>query len=450
MGATLRWTLLAGMWAAAMCATSAAQISLGSAVGMALRSDPRMKMAEADVDKARAAISETRDAFIPSLGANAGVGYSIGVPLSLPVIFSVSSESLLINFSQKDYMRSAHAGLQASVFALQEAHDKVAEDVAVTYLNLDTAERREAALQQEYGFAKTLTTIIGERVDAGQDDRMELLRGRRTADQIHLQELQAEEDVATLSDHLARLMGMPGTPFRTVPESIPAMPAPNAFVVDGPVGFGVQSAFADAKSKEQKAVGDMTYRLRPQMAFGLNYSRISTDFTNYTDYYPAFRNNKSDNAFSIGVQVRLPVYDRAHDDRAHEAAADAMHARALAEDSRNQFLEGRLKLRRSTEELQARTELATDDRDIAQADLEAVRIRLKMASGGTDQPQTNPKDEENARIQEQAKEIDLLDAEAQLRQVEVNLMRQTGTLSDWLRSSIAAPSGMTANPVSHE
>jgi outer membrane protein TolC len=444
-----RLAILTGMLAVIASAHAGAQISLQSAVGLALQSDPRMKMAQADVDKARASVAESHDAFVPSVGANAGVGYSIGVPLGLPVIFSMSSQSLLYNFSQRDYVRAAHAGLQSAVLALQDAHDKILEDVVVTYLNLDTAQHREVALTREYDDAIKLVTIMQDRVDAGQDTKMELLQGRRTSHQVRLQQLQTQDDVAAMEDHLGRLLGMPGSHLATIPDSVPAMPRPSAMEISSPPSFAVQSAFAEAQSKQAKASGDLKYRFRPQASFVANYSRISTDFTNYTDYYPAFKNNKSDNAFSIGMQIQLPIFDRAHQDRANESVADALHSRYVAEQARNEFLEGRIKLRQSNEELQAKMDLAIDERDIAQTELDAVLIKLNAPTGGSDQVQTNPKDAENARIQESSREVDLLDAASQLRQAQVNLMRQTGMLTDWLRGFIANTSSVTASPGSH-
>ena len=97
----------------------------------------------------------------------------MGVPLSLPVIFGVSSQSLVFNFSQKDYIRAARAGLNAAQLQLKETRGQIAEDVAVTYLNLDTAQRRRDAMLQEEGFATRLVTIVQERLDAGQDTKME-------------------------------------------------------------------------------------------------------------------------------------------------------------------------------------------------------------------------------------------------------------------------------------
>ncbi len=46
-----------------------------------------------------------------------------------------------------------------------------------------------------------------------------------------------------------------------------------------------------------------------------------------------------------------------------------------------------------------------------------------------------PKDEQNARIQERQRYLDLLDADFQLRESQINLLQQTGQLEDWLKSA---------------
>ena len=160
----------------ALAARAPAQISMTSAVDLALRNDPRVKMAHEDVAKAQATLAETHDAYIPTIGITGGYGGSTGVPLSVPVVFSIASQSLLFNFSQKDYVRAATAGLQAADLAFQEARDKVAEDVVVTYLNLDNAQQRQTAMIDESAAANRLVAIVQDRLDAGQDTRIDLLR----------------------------------------------------------------------------------------------------------------------------------------------------------------------------------------------------------------------------------------------------------------------------------
>jgi len=448
MRVRMRTGIVAGMAAAMLVAwagSAPAQVSLSSAVALALRSDPRIRSAQADVDKARATLAATHDAYIPTVSANGGTGASTGVPLSVPVVFSLSSQSLLFNFSQKDNVRAAASGLEAAKLALQEAQDKVAEDVVVTYLNLNNAQQRQAAMTQEHGFATRLVSIVQERLDAGLDSRIDLLHAQRTAKQIELQQLQTDDEISELTNHLANLIGMPGNALQAVPGSIPALPPVKTLISDAPASFGVQAAIASARSKQELAFGEARYRFRPQLSLGANYSRISTNHTDYVDYYPGFH-LKSDNAASIGIEIVIPLLDRAHEARAHEAAADARRARFDAEAQSTLFLEGRFKLQRSAAELSAQSDLAEIDRDLAQEQVNTVLLQLSANSADAEKTQMTPKDEQSARLTERERTVDLLNAQFQLTQLQVNLMRQTGQLDIWLKTAAAAPAATIATP----
>ncbi|HEV2620026.1 MAG TPA: hypothetical protein VGU23_08840, partial [Acidobacteriaceae bacterium] len=51
-----------------------------------------------------------------------------------------------------------------------------------------------------------------------------------------------------------------------------------------------------------------------------------------------------------------------------------------------------------------------------------------------------PKDEQRARIAERDKYLAVLDANYQLRQAQIQLLRQTGDLESWLKASTPTPS----------
>lgn len=431
---------------AALAGAAPAQISMSSAVDLALRNDPRVKSAQAEVVKAHADLASTHDAYIPTVGISGGYGGSTGVPLSVPVVFSIASQSLLFNFSQKDYVRAAGSAVKAADLAYQEARDKVAEDAVVTYLNLDNAQQRHEAMLDESAAANRLVAIVQDRQAAGQDTRIDLLHAQRTTAQIRVQQLQLDDEVATLQDHLGHLLGLPGTALQTISGSIPELPPLSSMATDSSDSYAIQSAFAGARSKQETAFGTGRYRFRPELSFGANYSRISTSHTNYPLYYPGFQGGEhlSDNALSIGIQIQIPIFDRGHQDRARSAEADAIHSLFDAEDQRNQFLEERSKLRHSIEELSARSDLAEIDRDLAQEQLNAVLVQLQAENANATGPQLTPKDEQNARLQQSARTIDLLNAQYEVRQAQVNLMRQTGMLDGWLKSSLATPAAAPA------
>ena len=433
-----------------MAVGASAQISLSSAVDLALRNDPQVKMSEAAVQKAQAALSETRDVYVPNLTASGGFGQGFGVPTGLPTVFSLSSQSLVFNYSQRDNIRAAASGLAAAKLALNEMREQVEEDVVVTYLNLDSDERCAATMTQEYDDAARLVIIVQDRLNAGHDTRMNLLRAQRTAKQIELDQLNLQDEIATLSDHLSRLMGLSDDRLTAITTSIPELPSVQAAAENGTQSYsaGIRSAVASARSKQQLSFGLNRYRLRPQMSLGINYSRIDTGQNGYATYYPSFA-GKSQNAVSVYLEMELPIYDRLHQHQADEATAEARRAHFETEQQRNQFLEGRFKLRRSAAELDKRSDLAQIDQDIAQEQVRVVTAQLSAANGSSGGEQMTPVDEQNAKLTESARTIDLLHAQFQLSQAKVNLLRQTGQLDDWLKAAVRISEGIPAQNASH-
>ncbi len=434
----------------AFAAGASAQISLSSAVDLALKNDSRVKMSEASVEKAQAALEETRDVYIPTMSANVGYGQGFGVPTSLPTVFSLSSQSLVFNFSQHDNIRAAASGLASAKLALKDMREQVEEDVVVTYLNLDSDDRSMAVLKQEYGDATRLVTIVQDRLNAGQDDQLSLLHAERTAKQIELNQLNLQDEMAALSDHLSRLIGLPDDQLTAISSSIPALPSVQSAAdsENESDSAGVRAALASARSKQELAFGENRYRLRPQMSFGVNYSRIDTGQNDYTTYYPSFI-GKSENAVSVYVEMTIPIYDRRHQDEANEARAEASRAYFESETQRDLFLEGRKKLRRSATELAVRSDLAEIDQKIAQEQLKSVLAQLSAESGSSSGIQMTPEDEQNARLKAGQQMVDLLSAQFQLSQAKVNLLRQTGQLEDWLKTAVTLSGSGPAGNVSH-
>jgi outer membrane protein TolC len=411
-----------------------AQISFTSAIDLALKNSPRVKVAQADVNRARASLEEGKDVYIPTVTASSSVaGYSYGFPLGLPTVFSITAQSLVFSFSQKDYIRSASSGLKAALLTLKDVQDQVAEDTAVTYLSLDRAQQQQAALAQEAGHASRLENIIKDRIDGGQDNAMELTKARRTSVQIRLQSLQNNDEIASFADHLSRLIGLPGTSILAVSDSIPTLPPDASTPSSFPDTPGVQAAFASARSKREQAFGDARYTWRPQIAFGAQYSRFSTYNNNYAEYYPGIQTQP--NAAGFDLSISLPMLDMGRRAKARQSAAEALHLEQEAAYDRGQASEGRLKLQHSSTELAARAELASLDRDLAQQQLEVILVQLQAASGSSSGPLMTPKDEESARIQERQRYVEMLDADFQLRQTKIQLMRQTGELDSWLNSA---------------
>jgi outer membrane protein TolC len=434
------YALLLGLSIALLCAGSSAlcQLSFSSAIDLSLRNSSRVKLAQDEVNKAAATLAETKSVYIPSIIAGSGVGASSGITLNVPTIFTIDAQSLILNSSQREYIRAARLGLQAANMSLTDVREQVEEDTVITYLSLDALRQREAAMAEEYSSAIRLVTIVQERLDAGMESESDLKKALRTAVQIRLLQLQLDDETASLRDHLERLIGLPGTSIELVPASIPRGPVFRASEVTIPETEpdtpSILSAEANARAKAQRAVGDSRYTWRPQITFDAQYGRVSS-FNGVSTYY----NLKGDyNTLAAGVQIQLPFLDRTRRAKARESMADAQHAEHELDLLRDQQSEARLKQKHFVVELETKAELAELDEEIAQDQLKATAIQLSADGRNPLAPPMTTEDEQNAHIQERQRYLDVLDAELQLQEAQISLLRQSSRLDDWLKSLMSA------------
>jgi outer membrane protein TolC len=426
-------------------ATSApAQISLRTAVDLALRNNPRVQGAQADVDKARAQLAETHDVYIPSLSTGAGLGQAYGYSEYPPTLFTVSSTSTVYNPSQHDYISSARAGLGAAQLSLEDAREQVAEDTVLAFLALSHDRQREQIIDRKTAFANSLVAIVQERADAGQDTQIDLTQAKLTAAQLRVQKLDAGDLTEIDREHLARLIGLSPASL-TIDNNLPAGPSPSdlnpSASVTGYANSAVASAFASANAKQQQARGDARFYFFPTIDMFSQYNRYAT-FTNSFKTLDALYNNKlTANEGVFGVQITWDLFDRTRRAKAQESSADAARALDNAQQAQIDALDGQGRLRHSIAELLAQADVADLQQQLAQQKLDVVHLQLQ--SGNPNGQQMTPKDEQTARIAERDTYLAVVDAAFQLRQAEIQLLRQQGHLLAWLAA--AAPSSPTAS-----
>jgi outer membrane protein TolC len=455
LGKPMPRVLSLALAACALCAPASrahAQISLNTAVDLALTNNPRIKMAQADAARAQAALSESKDVYIPSLNAGAGLGQAYGYSPNPPTLFNFTAGSLVYGASQFSYIRSAHAGLSAAQLALEDVREAVAEDAALTFVALDKDQRREQALNQQSNDAEKLVEIVSDRFDAGQDTRIDLTQAKLTAAQIRLNTLHAHDDTANDTAHLQRIMGIPAGPLQ-VAGGFPATPFP-ADIASQQQGAlanaSVASAFASARAKLQQANGDSRFLYRPQISLVIQYSRYAT-FTNaFISLQNEYKNPTTGNTTIganeevIGVQIGLPLFDKARKAKARETAAEAVHSLQEAENAQITVLDAQTRLSHTITELQARAEVATLQEQLAQQQLDIVDFQLTHPNPGT--PPMTPKDQQNQRIGERDKYLDLVETNFELQQAEISLLRQTGRLREWLHQAALTQSPSVSSP----
>jgi outer membrane protein TolC len=413
-----------------------AQVSLSTTVDQALRNSTAVRMAEADVQRAAAGLTESKDVFLPSFLLGSSVGYSYGFPIGQPSIVNVSSQSLIFTFSQLDYIRSARAALRSAQLALADARQQVVLDTALDYIQLDTDRRRIDVLDQQNGAASKLSIIEQQRLDAGIGTREDLLRAKLVSAQLRLKRLHIEDDIEELRQRLAHLTGLPADSLATITASIPPSPdlerdAPSSLVATMTAmnSDGVRAAYASAQSHQYQAFGDARQIFRPQFAFGGNYSRFA-EYNNYQEYYLHFQHNN----FEAGLQITLPLYDASRRAKERQSRAEALHATAQADQLRDQSSESIVLLQKSLLELVAQKEVAQLQNELAQSQLDAILTQLNSAGTSPGAAPLTPREEQQARIEERRRYEEVLDAGFEILKAELSLLRATGGIEQWYKS----------------
>jgi len=416
-----------------LASSSRAQVSLPTVVDLAQRNSSAVGIADADVQKATAALAQTHDAYIPNFSIGSNVGYSHGYPTGQPSVGSATMQSLVFSYSQRQYLKAARAGLEAANLALKDAREQVALDASTAYIELDTVNRELAAAQQQESFASELVRIGQQRAEAGVDSDLDLLQARLKAAQLRLQRVHLESRAATLAKQLAVLTGLPVGSVLPDHASIPEIPSITAGESSRNLP-GIDAAAAMARSKQFQAKGDDLAWRRPQIGFGAVYNYDSNEFNNYAQFYQP--HTFTPNNVSFGLAVQFPFFDFALRAKAKVTAAEALRARVEAEQAQHQNDVEIATLTGSLRELDAQAEVAALKQQIADAQLKAVLAEVDAgngAAGGLNaQAQMTPKTLQLARIDERQKYEDAMDAGLELAKARLGLLRALGHMEDWL------------------
>ena len=432
--------VIVGLGSAVLPSLMHAQVSLGTVVDLAQKNSTGVRAAIADVNKARAVLSETKDAVIPSLSVNTGLPVfpEVGFTGQPPSIWGATVQSLVYSIPQKKYIDAANLGLLAANVRLQDAREQVALDASTAYIELDTVNRElDIAHRQEQDAGK-LVDIEQQRTEAGVDALSELLNARLTAAQIKLRRTHLETRAANLEKQLSALTGLPLGSIKIDHASVPEIPAVRGDAPKRDVQ-GVKAARLIADSKYQQARGDYQTNIVPELRFFMQYNRNTTILNSVNDYFFNFHTQKAGlpaNNFAPGVSVQIPLFDLGRRARARESAADALRSKIEAEQAEKQNDLAISDLDGSIRELDAQAEIASLKQQIAGEQLKTVLAQLESGNGSGAgpgaQPQASPKMEQLARIDESQKIEDSIDAGFDLAKARLNLLRALGHMDDWL------------------
>jgi outer membrane protein TolC len=401
-------------------------LAFRTAVELALKNSATTGLSQADLQRARAIVSQTHNAFLPQMVMGSGLGGSYGFPLSLegaaPSIFNVNFQGDLINLAQRNYVKAAKSDVDVTAAQNADRRNDVVMETAVDYVQLDLLDSSLTIQKEQQQSAQKFQDIVAQRIQAGLDSQVEGTRAKLAGARTRLDIAQTQAAADQLRLRLAQLTGMPVGAIRTSTETIPAMPPvpqdedlPGEALKNNPV---VRVADAAAQSKEFRALAERK-QLYPSVDFVGQYAVLAR-FNNYDQFFQKFQRNN----MTAGVAIRFPFFNPVQRAAAEAAKADAVKSRKEAQGVKEQVSTETLKLQRSVEQLAAAREVAQLEHQLALSDIESAHAKIE--SGGA-----SLKDEENARVAEHQRYTAYLNSSFELDRAQIQLMRQIGQLETW-------------------
>jgi len=410
---------------------AAEPLPLKRAVELALSHSTTAAAANADQQRVFASYREARSQYIPQLVLGSGLGKSWGYPLSLegsaPSIINVNTQSALYNPSLRDFVRAAKTDWNAASLQNKDQRNQVIQDTVLSYAELSKWEALVGHLQEEHAAAIQTEQLVGQRIKEGVDSPQMQNKSHLMTARLRLRLAEAKGAIDVIRNRLAHLTGLPAGNIETESESMPSLPEvkqeddlAGKAVETSP---GVQAADSRAEAEVLRARGEHRGSL-PSVDFAAQYGLLAA-YNNYQDFFQpgSFQRHNA----TLGLVIKFPIFSATQRARAEAADALAVKAKKDAETAKNQVSEETLRLQRSVEQMAAAKEVADLEYQVAQSNLESLKIRLDSGSAAWH-------DVQDAREQVNERYNTLQDANFELERAQITLLRATGELENWVAS----------------
>jgi outer membrane protein len=401
-------------------------LAFHTAIELAIKNSTATGLAQADLQRARATVSQARDVFLPQAVVGSGLGASYGFPLSLegaaPSIFNVNFQGALLNAAQRSNIKAARSDVAVTTAQNADRRNDVIMETAVDYVQLDLLESSLSIQREQQQGAQKFQDIVAQRVQAGLDSQVDATRAKLVGARTRLDIAQTQAAADQLRMRLSQLTGLPAASIQTSTESIPEMPGvtqeqdlPGEALKNNPV---VKVADAAAQAKEFRAQAERK-QLYPSVDFVGQYAVLAR-FNNYDQFFQKFQRHN----VTAGVAIRFPFFNPVQRATAEVAKADAAKSRKEAQTVKEQVSTETLKLQRSVQQLTAAREVAQLEHQLAQSDIEATHAKIESGAASV-------KEEESARVVEHQRYTAYLNSSFELDRAQIQLMRQIGQLEIW-------------------
>ncbi len=409
---------------AAQQAPPVAQLTLKSAVELAVRNSRDLTLAKLHAELADKTTYVDRAAFLPNLSTGTGAEYSSGFPLApgggVPTLFALAYSQMVYNPLAKGQYQADRERSRAQNASLDSVRDAVMARTATTYLDLTKVRHSLEVLRKQRQGAQKIIGLVRERVTAGYDLPIEQTRAELNSARIEQRIAHEEGRDEELADQLRDMLGLPSDqPIELVVDDLPpAAEEPVTELVAKALASNsdLKKAEAERLAREDILKGTRASRW-PTVELVGNYSVLSNT-NNFSEFFKTFQRNN----VNIGVQVSIPIFNPNTTAALSVARADASVA------------EVELRAKRTQVELQVRSQAHMVHelelgRDVARLDWKLAQQNMALVQAQNDQGRSTLRELEQAHLEENDKWLAFLDADFQRQQAELVLLQSTGQVS---------------------
>lgn len=398
-------------------------LTLKRAIELAMENSQDIQLAKIQTSLAEHSAMITKSAFMPTVYAGSGAGYTSGIPETpggrAPSIFNVTYSEQIFNEPLRGQGKELQEQTKSQRIVLEDAKSSVVVRTALAYLELGKVRHSLELLRAGQESAEKILQVTQGRLGEGFELPVDVTKAQLTKAQVLQRILQLEGRQDELEVFLRNQLGLPQEQaFEVSPEDLPGdaeQEGANLVAMAMQNNTGLQLAESDVRAKEFRLTGEKRGYF-PTIELVSVYSLLGR-FNNYDKFFRTFQRNN----FNAGVQVQMPIFSARTKAEIGLAQVNLSAAKAILNGKKTELTaEVRQKTRRVRERDAAK--------EVARLELQLAQQRVAVLQSQFGEGKLNLREVEKARLDENENWMAYLDANFQRQQAQLDLLKTAGQL----------------------
>jgi outer membrane protein len=398
-------------------------LTLKRAIELALQNSKDIQVAKLQARLADHSAQITRAQFLPNLYAGSGAGYTYGIPETpggrAPALFNLTYTEQILNEPLRGQAKELQEQARTQKILLEDARSTVISQTAAAYLELGMVQHSLELLRKEGDSADKILEVTQERQKENLELPVEVTRSQLTKARVTQRILQLEAREDELEVYLRNQTGIAqDTPIEVSPEELPGeaeQEGANLVALALENNASLRVSESDVRAKEFRLTGEKR-GYYPTLEFVSVYSLLAK-FNNYDQFFRTFQRNN----YNAGVQVQIPLFSAQTKANINLAQTNLEVAKANLANKKTEITSSVRQKTRHLRERDAAKEVARLELQLAQQDVTVLQSQFHEGK-------VNLREVERARLQENEKWMQYLDANFQRQQAQLDLLQTAGQL----------------------